>query len=106
MYHEAAKKMGSILGGFTPIKKLFFPAIGSSLSFTKIAAHAVLSNSRVASESLPRNFCGLVIHIKNTFCKKIGSKRSFQPSAVVRAIYPSLYRVPAANKMINTEIQI
>ena len=39
-------------------------------------------------ESLPRNFCGLVIHIKNTFCKKIGSKRSFQPSAVVRAIYP------------------
>ena len=48
MYHEAAKKMGSILGGFTPIKKLFFPAIGSSLSFTKIAAHAVLSNSRVA----------------------------------------------------------
>ena len=39
-------------------------------------------------ESLPRIFCGLVIHIKNTFCKKIGSKRSFQPSAVVRAIYP------------------
>ena len=37
---------------------------------------------------LPTFFCGLVIHIKNTFCKKIGSKRSFQPSAVVRAIYP------------------
>ena len=39
-------------------------------------------------KSLPNFFCGLVIHIKNTFCKKIGSKRSFQPSAVVRAIYP------------------
>ena len=49
------------------------------------------------TESLPRNFCGLVIHIKNTFCKKIGSKRSFQPSAVVRTIYPPLYGVPAAN---------
>ena len=34
---------------------------------------------------------------KNTFCKKIGSKRSFQPSAVVRAIYTPLYGVPAAN---------
>ena len=48
-------------------------------------------------ESLPRHFCGLVIHIKNTFCKKIGSKWSFQPSAVVRAIYISLYGVATAN---------
>ena len=52
MYHEAAKKTGSILGGFTPLKKLFFPTPGSSLSFTKIAATLqklrLLSNSRVA----------------------------------------------------------
>ena len=40
------------------------------------------------TESLPRNFCGLVIHIKITFCKKNGSKRSLQPSAVFRPIYP------------------
>ena len=37
-------------------------------------------------KKLPNFFCGSVIHIKNTFCKKIGSKRPFQPSAVVRAI--------------------
>ena len=48
----------------------------------------VVSEGVKPIESLPRIFCGLVIHIKNTFCKKIGSKRSFQPSAVVRAIYP------------------
>ena len=36
----------------------------------------------------PNFFYGFGIHIKNTFCKKNGSKRSFQPSAVVRAIYP------------------
>ena len=46
------KKTGSILGGFTPLKKLFFPTPGSSLSFTKIAATLqklrLLSNSRVA----------------------------------------------------------
>ena len=52
--------MGSILGGFTPIKKLFFPAIGSSLSFTKIAAHAVLSNSRVAFDH--RSFTKIAAH--------------------------------------------
>ena len=46
---------------------------------------------------LPTFFCGLLIHIKNTFCKKNGSKRPFQPSAVVRAIYTRLYGVPAAN---------
>ena len=45
----------------------------------------------------PNFFCGLPIHIENTFCKKIGSKRSFQPSAVVRAIYRGLYGVATAN---------
>ena len=48
-------------------------------------------------KTLPIFFCGFGIHIKNTFCKKIGSKRSFQPSAVVRAIYTPLYGVTAAN---------
>ena len=42
-------------------------------------------------------FCGLLTYIKNTFCKKIGSKRPFQPSAVVRAIYTRLYGVATAN---------
>ena len=46
---------------------------------------------------LPKFFCGFGIHIKNTFCKKIGSKRPFQPSAVVRAIYTRLYGVATAN---------
>ena len=45
----------------------------------------------------PNFFCGLPIHTKNTFCKKIGSKRSFQPSAVVGAIYRGLYGVATAN---------
>ena len=42
-------------------------------------------------------FGGLVIHIKNTFWKKIGSKRPFRPSAVVRTIYRRLYGVATAN---------
>ena len=44
-----------------------------------------------------KKFCDLVTHIKNTFCKKIGSKRPFQPSVVVRAIYISLFGVATAN---------
>ena len=48
-------------------------------------------------KSCPNFFCGSRIHIKNTFCKKIGSKRPFQPSAVVRAIYTRLYGVATAN---------
>ena len=48
-------------------------------------------------KKLANFFCGSVIHIKNTFCKKIGSKRPFQPSAVVRAIYTRLYGVATAN---------
>ena len=42
-------------------------------------------------------FCGFGIHIKNTFCKIIGPKRPFQPSAVVRAIYSNLYGVATTN---------
>ena len=38
-------------------------------------------------KSWPNFFCGSWMHIKNTFCKKIGSKRPFQPSAVVKTIY-------------------
>ena len=34
---------------------------------------------------------------KNTFCKKNRSKRPFEPSAVVRAIYRRLYGVATAN---------
>ena len=48
-------------------------------------------------KTLPKNFYGFLIHTKNTFCKKIGSKRSFQPSAVVGAIYRGLYEVATAN---------
>ena len=48
-------------------------------------------------KSCPNFFCGSGIHIKNTFCKKIESKRPFQPSAVVRAIYRRLYGVATAN---------
>ena len=40
MYYEAAKKVGSILGAFTPTKKAFFLIPGSSSSFTKIAVCA------------------------------------------------------------------
>ena len=32
-------------------------------------------------------FCGFMIPIKNTFCKKIGPKRSIQPSAVTQTFY-------------------
>ena len=46
---------------------------------------------------LPKKICALVLYIENTFCKKNGSKRPFQLSAVVRAIYRRLYGVPAAN---------
>ena len=48
-------------------------------------------------KSWPNFFCGSWMHIKNTFCKKIGSKRPFQPSAVVRTIYRRLYGVATAN---------
>jgi len=48
-------------------------------------------------KTLPKNFYGFLIHIKNTFCKKIGSKRHFQASAVVGTIYRRLYGVTAAN---------
>ena len=46
---------------------------------------------------LPKFFGGFGIHIRNTFCKKIGSKRPFEPSAMVRAIYRRLYGVATAN---------
>ena len=42
-------------------------------------------------------FCGFVIHSGNTFCKQIGSKRPFQSSTVVRAIYRRLCGVATAN---------
>ena len=45
----------------------------------------------------PHFFGGFGIHIKNTFCKKIGPKRPFQPSAVVRVIYTNLYGVATTN---------
>ena len=48
-------------------------------------------------KNCPAFFCGSVIHIKNTFCKKNRSKRPFEPSAVVRAIYRRLYGVATAN---------
>ena len=57
-------------------------------------------------KSCPTFFCGLVIHRKNTLCKKNGSKRPFQPSAVTRAIYRRLYGVATTNQMIKIEIQI
>ena len=48
-------------------------------------------------KKLAKFFCSSWMHIKNTFCKKIGSKRPFQPSVVVRAIYISLFGVATAN---------
>ena len=41
-------------------------------------------------KTLPKFVYGFLIHIKNTFCKKIGSKRHFQASAVVGTIYRRL----------------
>ena len=52
--------------------------------------------SKIKKKS-PKFFCGSGIHIRNTFCKKNGPKRPFQPSAVVRAIYRSLYGVATTN---------
>ena len=48
-------------------------------------------------KTLPKIFYSFLIHIKNTFYKKIGSKRHFQASAVVGTIYRRLYGVTAAN---------
>ena len=48
-------------------------------------------------KTLPNFFCSFLIHIKNTFYKKNGSKRHFQASAVVGTIYRRLYGVTAAN---------
>ena len=48
-------------------------------------------------KSCPTFFCGSVIHIKNTFCKKNRSKHPFEPSVVVRAIYRRLYGGATAN---------
>ena len=42
-------------------------------------------------------FCSSGTDIKNTFCKKNGSKRPFLPSAVVRVFYIRLYGVATAN---------
>ena len=67
MYHEAAKISGERFCVFYPFRNRFFLNPWVQLEFYKN--------------------CGSRIHIKNTFCKKIGSKRPFQPSAVVRAIY-------------------
>ena len=44
MYHEAAKKSWQYFRGFYPLKKLFFPTPGSSLSFTKIADYAEMTD--------------------------------------------------------------
>ena len=44
-----------------------------------------------------RKILAHVIPIKNIFCKKIGPKRSFVASAVVRPIYIRLYGATAAN---------
>ena len=40
---------------------------------------------------------GFLIHTKNTFCKKNGQKRIFQPSAVAWIIYIRLYGVATTN---------
>ena len=45
----------------------------------------------------PNFFYGSVRHIKNTFCKKNGPKRSIQSSAVANIIYSRLYGVATAN---------
>ena len=45
----------------------------------------------------PKKIYGFLIHIKNTFCKKIGQKRSIQPSAVANIIYIRLYGVATTN---------
>jgi len=42
-------------------------------------------------------FFGKTKYMKNTFCKKIGSKTSFQLSAMGKAIYTPLYEVATAN---------
>ena len=41
--------------------------------------------------------------VQPEFCKKIGSKRPSQPSAVVRTIYTPLYGVPAANYYVDDQ---
>ena len=37
------------------------------------------------------------MHIKNTFCKKIGPNRPLEPSAVANIIYTRLYGVATTN---------
>ena len=49
------------------------------------------------TKNLPIFFYGFLIHVKNTFCKKNGSNRHFQASAVAGTIYRRLYGVTAAN---------
>ena len=89
------------------------------VAFTKVMGNAPLNSGKPPEarnfgrfwgvkpqKSQPNFFCGSGMHIKNTFCKKNGSKRSLEPSAVVNIIYIRLYGVATANQMIITEIQI
>ena len=48
-------------------------------------------------EQPPKFFCSSLTYTKFTFCKKIGSNRPIQPSAVVRIFHCRSYGVPTTN---------
>ena len=73
-----------------------FPKLRGAPHFWKSGQPATSSKKKCPFEGVkpqknqPTFFGGFSIHMKNTFCKKIGSKRHFQASAVVGTIYRRL----------------
>ena len=73
-----------------------FQKWGAPLIFGNLASQPPLPKKKRLFEGVkpkknqPNFFCGFLIHIKNTFFKKIGSTRHFQASAVVGTIYRRL----------------
>ena len=80
-----------------------FPKLRACPQFRKSGQPATPSKEKCFFEGVkpkknqPNFFCSFLIHIKNTFCKKNGQKRIFQPSAVAWIIYIRLYGVATTN---------
>ena len=84
---------------------LSFSPYSTILCYNRISGNVVsqepcAQKNQAKPKTVVKENCGFVMHVKDIFCKKIGSKRYLQPSAVVRR----LLGVTAANKMIKISI--
>ena len=96
-------------GRYTHLGPMWFPNAadfqnwGYTLNSGNLASQAPPANKNVSFGGVKHKkvdqtiFFVKCIHIKNTFCKKNGQKRSIQPSAVTQTIYIRLYGVATTN---------